>query len=391
MAANAKSPSPRILSYQELDILHCLRGFCAFYVVIYHAKYILWAGGTEYLKAFPRATWTIVQYVAFALDLLSSAGYEMVVFFFVLSGFFIRYAQLRKPRVAKDFYLNRIVRIYPPYIFSVFLAIMVLVIVVHWVPQIVASTNNRELNTSLLIAWNNLHTFSFVKLINALFFLPIQGGIYIGYNSVYWSLFPEALFYAAVPLAFWHIRAYYVISIVAYLLGAVLAILNYGQDGVLDFFLKYNFYFAVGVALYDVVARTEWLVWVRRIPSWLLFSTAAILFLVLLPLALLKLKILSGLIAVVLAILAVSALLAERVSRRNLVLRFFHPIGIFSFSLYLYHFPLLILLSGMFTALTGDTVFYSRYYWLAIPLVTGGCYVLYCLTEKVSINFFRKV
>lgn len=391
MLAKAKLIPPRILSYQELDILHCLRGFCSFYVVIYHAKYVLWAGGTEYLNAFPRATWTIMQYVAFALDMLSSAGYEMVVFFFVLSGFFIRYAQLRKPRVAKDFYLNRIVRIYPPYIFSMILAIVVLAIVVHWVPQIISPINKRELNTSLSMAWNDLCAFNFLKFIRALLFLPVQGAIYVGYNSVYWSLLPEALFYVAVPLAFWRIRAYYVTSIVAYLVGIVLVVLKYNQVGFLDFFLKYNFYFAVGVALYDIITRTDWLARVRRMPSWLLLLTVIVLFSVLLPLALLKLKVISGLVAVILAVLAVSILLAGRVSHNNLVLRFFHPIGIFSFSLYLYHFPLLILLNGILTALTGDVVFYNRYYWLAIPVVTGSCYVLYWITERVSINLFRKV
>lgn len=58
-----KSVVPRLLSYQELDILHALRGFCAFYVVVYHAKFLLWSGGTEYLRVSPglvgahRNTW----------------------------------------------------------------------------------------------------------------------------------------------------------------------------------------------------------------------------------------------------------------------------------------------------------------------------------------------
>ena len=150
----------------------------------------------------------------------------------------------------------------------------------------------------------------------------------------------------------------------------------------------YNFYFAVGAALYDIVVRTKWLDIVRNMKSWLLSLILIVLFVLLLPLALLKLKILSGLIAV---ILAISMLLAGQVSRRNLVLRFFHPIGVFSFSLYLYHFPLLILCSAILTALTGDIVFYNRYYWLAIPIVTGFCYSLYWITERASINFFRRV
>lgn len=385
------TPTTRTLSYQELDILHCLRGFCAFYVVVYHAKYILWSGGREYLTMFPRATWAIWQYLAFALDVLSSAGYEMVIFFFVLSGFFIRYAQLRKPRTPAKFYLNRIVRIYPPYLISILLAITVLLVVAHWVPQVLTITINRELNSALLAAWNDLHSLNLSGVVRTLVFLPAKGRTYVGYNSVYWSLLPEALFYAAVPLAFWRIRAYYIISIVLYLLGIAAKVLHYDQGGILDFLLTYNFYFAVGAALHDVVVRTEWLTWTRNMPGWLLGATALVLFIILIPLALLKLKIFSGLVAILLAVLAVSALLAGRVSQCNVLLRFFHPIGIFSFSLYLYHFPLLILCSGLLTALTGNLVFYTRYYWLAIPIVTLGCYILYWVTERVSINFFRRV
>jgi len=59
-ASKNTSESPRLLSYQELDILHALRGFCAFYVVIFHAKYMLWSGGTEYLRVFPQASWIVL-------------------------------------------------------------------------------------------------------------------------------------------------------------------------------------------------------------------------------------------------------------------------------------------------------------------------------------------
>lgn len=383
--------SPRVLSYQELDILHCLRGFCAFYVVVYHAKYILWAGGHAYLQAFPRASWSVWQYLSFAADMLSSSGYEMVIFFFVLSGFFIRYAQLRKPRAMGAFYLNRIARIYPPYLVSVALAVSVLAFVAYWVPQVLTVAVDREFNTSLLSAWQDVKTLKLSDVARTLIFLPIPGRTYLGYNSVYWSLLPEALFYATVPIAFWNIRAYYVVSVLGYLIGAVAAVLHYPLGGVLAFLLGFNFYFAVGVALYDVVVGTNWLAWVRRMPGWLLAMVAIGLFGLLLLLTLLKFSGCAAFVAVVLAVITVSALLAGRVSRHNLAVRLFHPIGVFSFSLYLYHFPLLILLSSGLTALTGDLIFYSHYYWLAVPVVTLGCYLLYLLTERIAVNFFRKM
>jgi peptidoglycan/LPS O-acetylase OafA/YrhL len=381
----------RGLSYQELDILHCLRGFCAFYVVVFHAKYILWAGGHEYMKVFPRVTWSVWQYVAFIADMLSSAGYEMVIFFFVLSGFFIRYAQQRKYRAPLAFYLNRIVRIYPPYLISVVLAVVVLVLLARLVPQMFTIIGNRELNTTLLAAWNDLRNLDLVGVVRTLLFLPLPHRVYIGYNTVYWSLLPEALFYAAVPLAFWRIQVYYLVSTLLYLLGIGASVLHYSLEGVTSFLLAHNFYFALGVALYDVVVRTQWLTWFRRVPGWLLGGTLLMLFVTLIALALFKLKIFSVIIAVLLAVISISALLGGRVSRHNVVVRIFHPIGLFSFSLYLYHYPLLLLCSGLMTALTGHLVIYTRYYWLAVPVVTLVCYALYWVTERASVNFFRKV
>jgi peptidoglycan/LPS O-acetylase OafA/YrhL len=388
---STNAPLIRKLSYQELDILHCLRGFCAFYVVVYHAKYFLWVGGKEYMTAFPRVTWGIWNYFLFALDIISSAGYEMVIFFFVLSGFFIRYAQLRKHRALKDFYINRIVRIYPPYLVSALLAAGILFVVARWIPEVLNKSIGRELNTSLSIAWNDLCNLDFIGILRTLLFVPVHGQIYLGYNTVYWSLLPEGLFYLIVPLAFWRIRAYYTISVFFYLLGIVAKLLHHDLSGVLSFLLMYNFYFAVGIALHDIVIHTDWLEKVRHMNGWLLGIVALVLFVLLLPLALLKLKVFSGIIAVLLAILTVSTLLAGRVSSRNLILRFFHPIGIFSFSLYLYHIPLLIACSAVLTLFTGDLIFYVRYYWLAIPLVTLICYMLYWLTERLSVNYFRRV
>ncbi|GAB3637416.1 hypothetical protein GCM10027422_30060 [Hymenobacter arcticus] len=282
-------------------------------------------------------------------------------------------------------------RIYPPYLASALLAAGGLALIGHFVPQMLTKAEHRELNSALLVAWDSLRHFNLLALTRTLVFLPGQGNLFIGYNSVYWSLLPEALFYLSVPLAFWRIRAYYGVSLLFYLLGIGNNVFHYNGGFIIDFLITYNFYFAVGVALYDVVVRTAWLTWFRQASGWLLGISILLLAVLLLPLAILKLKVLSGLVAVLLAVLAISALLAGRVARRNLAVRAFHPVGVFSFSLYLYHFPLLILCGGLLVSTTGSLVNYTRYYWLAIPVVTLACYVLYWITERVSVNFFRKM
>jgi peptidoglycan/LPS O-acetylase OafA/YrhL len=389
-AAATPEPELRHLTYNELDILHALRGFCAFYVVIFHAKYILWAGGRQYMTVHPRASWNPLDYFAFALDMLSSAGFEMVIFFFVLSGFFIRYAQLKKHRAPLAFYLNRIVRIYPPYLVSVLLAAGLLLLVALYVPTALQAGSERELNNSLAQAWQELRQFHPLDALRVLGFLKLKD-FYIGYNDVYWSLLPEALFYLFVPLAFWRIRAYYVVSVLGYVAGIVLKRYNVSLDPVTGYWLGFNLYFAVGAALYDAVIRTQWLSYFRRMPAWLVLGVAGALFLALLPLAVLQAKTLSGIVATMLAVWGVSGLLAGKVSRQNPLVRGLHSLGVFSFSLYLYHFPLLLLSYGLLVSFTGELVFYARYYWLAVPLVTLVCYALYWVTERASVNYFRKV
>lgn len=377
------------LSYKQLDILHSLRGFCAFYVVIFHAKFILWAGGRQYLEAHPRTTWGVLDYGAFALDLLSSAGYEMVVFFFVLSGFFIRYAQHKKHRQAGDFYVNRLVRIYPPFLISLLLAAAALTVLATQVPQALDATAGRELNATLATAWAELRTLDVLGAVRAIAFLHVDQH-YLGDNVVYWSLLPEALFYLVVPLAFWRIRWYYVASGLLFLVGMYFEWRGIPMGDITHYALVYNVYFAAGIALYDVIVCTTWLDRVRRLPQWLTLPALLGLLLLLVGVTLLKVKVVPTVVAGVLAVLAVSVLLAGHVSARNVLVRVLHKIGEFSFSLYLYHYPLLLLLYAGLVRYTGKLFIYDRLYWLAVPLVTLICYGLYQITERRSVQFFRK-
>ena len=321
--------------------------------------------------------------------MLSSAGYEMVIFFFVLSGFFIRYAQLKKHRPALRFYLNRALRIYPPYLASLALGGGVLAYMAHSHPQLLTTALGREANAGLLSAWHEIHPFSLEAMGRSLLFLKLRDQ-YFGYNQVYWSLLPEALFYLLVPLAFWRVRYYYAISAACYTFGMPASAMRVETGFLGNFVFVFNGYFALGVGLYDIVTtRPKWLETFRRFNGILLALGLTLLLLLLVGVAALHLRTLSGALASLLAVLGVSVLLAGRVNRKNPFVRIFHEIGIFSFSLYLYHFPLLILSYAGLVAITGNLVNYTRYYWLAIPLVTAASFALYYVTERVAVRFFR--
>ena len=322
--------------------------------------------------------------------MLSSAGYEMVIFFFVLSGFFIRYAQLKKNRPALRFYLNRVVRIFPPYLASLVLAGAVLAYLAYAHPALLTNASGRELNAGLLAAQQEMKSLTWFGLGRMLLFMQ-PGQHFFGYNNVYWSLLPEALFYLLVPLAFRHVRAYYVLSAVGYGCGILATALHLNTGFLGSFLFLYNGYFALGVGLYDFVTQQpKWLATFRRVKSIWLVTLIPGLVLLLIGTAALKLKVVSGPLAALLAVLSTSLILAGRVSRQNLLVRALRRVGLFSFSLYLYHFPLLILTYAGLVATTGLLVNYSRYYWAALPLVTLGCFAFYYITENLAVQFFRR-
>ncbi|HWY36808.1 MAG TPA: hypothetical protein VNX68_19335, partial [Nitrosopumilaceae archaeon] len=50
--------------------LHSIRGIAALIIVIFHAKFVLWCGGNEYIKI--NELNSFFDYVIFSLDMLSS-------------------------------------------------------------------------------------------------------------------------------------------------------------------------------------------------------------------------------------------------------------------------------------------------------------------------------
>ena len=155
----------------NFSLLHAVRGMAALYVVVYHAKFILWSGTVEYLSKFPRATWHFVDYALSAIDIFFSAGSQMVIIFFVLSGFFIIMSLEHNKNSSGNkfsaFYLTRFVRIYMPYIASLIVGMLVLYSAAKISPQLFNNTSNREFNIRLIVAKDDISLSNFLK---ALFF-----------------------------------------------------------------------------------------------------------------------------------------------------------------------------------------------------------------------------
>ena len=102
---------------RQLDFL---RGFAATYVVVNHARGALFVGGDKLLAA-DRSP---MAYLTVGALQVTSLGAEMVILFFVLSGFAMAHSIAHTSSVRR-FYLRRMIRIWPPYIAATLLAFLV--------------------------------------------------------------------------------------------------------------------------------------------------------------------------------------------------------------------------------------------------------------------------
>src|SRR3954471_5489435 len=86
----------------RLPALTSLRFFAALHVVTFHLYSIRVTDGPAWYRN------------------LSSVGYAGVGLFFVLSGFILVYTYAGRPWTMRTFWLTRVARIYPAYLFSLF-------------------------------------------------------------------------------------------------------------------------------------------------------------------------------------------------------------------------------------------------------------------------------
>lgn len=130
--------------------------------------------------------------------MLFSSGSQMVMIFFVLSGFFMAMSmennKVTGPKKLKIFYSTRFIRIYVPYISSIVVSVLVLFWVAKYTPDLYNLSSNREFNNRLIVAYHDITIQNFLK---SLVFS--KNNEYIGFNYAYWSLLYEGIFYLIIP------------------------------------------------------------------------------------------------------------------------------------------------------------------------------------------------
>ncbi|MBC7637422.1 MAG: acyltransferase [Acetobacteraceae bacterium] len=279
-----------MMQTKRVTFLDSMRGFAAAWVVVYHLN--------EEGKFTPGAYQAFVE-----------AGSLGVPIFFVLSGFSIHASLLKSPEVSA-FLWKRFWRIYPPYLAS--LAVVLVVLIVRKI-----ATGTNDLTT---IPHDPLGWFETIMLTTK----PVTWTVPI--NPVYWTFSYEAAFYLWLTLGLMFPRLRWP------LLFAPLVLSN-AWSARPDFFVGYWCLFALGVAI------AEW-----RHEGKILAPALAVLCLTDALLHRTFGETMAGLAAFALIIMALSNRFAW-LNREPIL----HRVGHWSYSLYLVHVPI-----GVWIALSFD-------------------------------------
>jgi peptidoglycan/LPS O-acetylase OafA/YrhL len=323
--------------------------------------------------------------------MITSNATVMVVVFFVLSGFFMAYSFDKTRWKTLDFYWNRSLRIYIPYLFSIFLAVCLLLLSQILNPELFESRNPREYNADIITAYNDLGIDTFLK---SLFFRPKNN--YIAYNYPYWSLYVEAIFYLICPLIFFkRPNWFYLLSILLVLLNLYSIFSSYELPKILN--PTFYFYaFAIGIFTYNFFKSNYFNNYIFSFLSQknLFFDVILILVFLLVMLGGIKFeKKIFYIIAGIFTPLYIGRVLFYE--RSVWVKNYINPIMIFlgkiSFSLYLIHVPFFILFYSILVKFSGKETFDNRIYWIFVLLVIPFGFFMYKLVEEKSLTFIRKM
>jgi peptidoglycan/LPS O-acetylase OafA/YrhL len=370
-ATGTRARNARGFNLQSLD---ALRGLLATYVVLGHARWLLWAGHKSWM-AQPHSLW--VKALVYASSSLRY-GHEAVMVFFVLSGFFIHFraaeklAEGRTPTMnTLEFFKRRADRLLPPYAFALLLTLALDGIGRIFFPLLYnAATGDALLDAQM----GGNGNFSAAAVLPALLVLPHSLGVNFGTNGPLWSLGYEVVYYALYPAWLAARRA-----------GAVAA---YGGAMIfaiaISFFVKFDFFRSVlihypiwiaGAGLAEMLLK-------RRFPigciAAALVTLAAFSAAQVQPPAavLIALYSLGGAAAV-----CAFALLPE-VVRTTRAHAWLESLGLRSYTIYVCHFPMLAFLSAWSFQKLGARPMSG---WLALggALATiAGCCAAFELCER---------
>ena len=371
----------------NLSFLDGMRGLAALYVATGHARWLLWEGGENFRQQ-GHTYGLIGKSLALGMSVFKF-GHEMVLFFFVLSGFVIhlKYAlQLGKGADTNfsfgSYFMKRFRRIMPPYLFAILLTFICDSIVAHYQFSIYTHTTPLP-----LVNQNITFYHSWASFIGNIFFLQDSYVPVFGSNGSVWSLKYEWYFYMLYPVLLFFNKKFPQLTIA----------------GVAGIFLLYVAGFHTGLVLFDQVVACVFSWWMGayiadiytervQVSRWLIYPLVAIVPMI----PLIHTSGIAPLIKDQVVAFGFSGLLLLLLDYRSKrAVRGFGRLkwlGDCSYTLYLIHAPLLILANGIVLRITHNVMPKGfLIVWLAVAIVVLLAYALHFILEKPFTSTAKRV
>jgi len=354
----------------NFKILDNIRGIAALYVIINHCRGNLIIGGAELKSIIPIENWTIFTKIHYGLLQLTSLGSEFVVIFFVLSGFSISYSLQQNSKVSQ-FYKKRLIRLYPPFLVSLLYAATIYYIIDSTIPLNGPSVFNSS-----------------ISIIKNIFYIPTGELI-----PQFWSLPLEVIFYIFAPIFLLSLNSkkiYYLLSLLIFTLSFFLSINNEQHKfTVMNFFLDYNIYFAIGVFLHSNLDKIRAFELLKHTKTILISSIILIPLMIYLNSVFGHYNKLSFLISSVYSIILITCFLNLNVNLKPLRL-----LGKISYTLYITHFASIFLYLYILKTIgiVSDLPIQNPFIWMGGVLFSVLIAIpFYYLAEKPTISLLTKL
>jgi peptidoglycan/LPS O-acetylase OafA/YrhL len=365
---------------QTLSYLNGLRGIAAIYVMIFHAKWLLWESFHEGYINHPQQYSLINKFFAYFFSIFKY-GHEAVLFFFVLSGFVIHLSYSRKLIDNNNYsfeYFNylykRIKRIYPPLLFAILLTFIL--------DYAGYSLQYRIYHHQTPMAtFNNYVDFapSFRELAGNLL---LVNGTYVkswGSNGPLWSLKFEWWFYMIYPLVFFINKKSILLSAIILFICAVYFLSGgYFPVRLISDVLAAMFTWWLGAILADMYTGRIKIEKKYFLLAWLIVPFQIIY----------QNKIAPGFFDLLMGVDVFAFLLTLIIIKQMrptafALLEKISPVGDFSYTLYITHLPVLIFLNGIMLSVTNNIMpMHFGFVFLGIGVCITVAYLSHFIVEK---------
>lgn len=364
------------LSGSSLVFLDGLRGLAAIYVMVGHARSLLWEGYSLGFVLHPQNYNIVNTFLVYFLGMFRF-GTEAVFLFFVLSGFVIHLKYARQYKSSSsvkfgywNFIFRRVKRIYPPFVFALLLT------------YILSKLGNQfgfldpSLDVNLQGGATLTNYLDFKTLWHNLLFLYYTYSPIFGYNGPSWSLKFEWWFYMIYPaLMIFSNKTIYLSTVCVVGLFIFSFFPAFWPEHLSREIFSFMICWWTGVLLAEVY--TGRIALQMKYLVGLLLCFPLVLFIRPMDFQIYYLFISLGFCG----LLAVLFLL-NQTNNIHKCLKVLQPLGLFSYTLYIIHYPIFIFIRGWWQASNSNEV--PEHFGLvfsAITLVLILSYLFHWFTE----------